>query len=550
MKSPLSIFQALESQESADGMIDERKTTNAASLVNKKLQLELSYHDPGETEAATSSTSCNFDRLILSYTKNIGLSLRVLIVPSNLDSSDLECTGCNIATLAGVDGIVQYQRILSRSQHAPHHAANARATSARLSPCRMNSEEDEIQICNVRKLGDAQWKLFDPYIARDSLARLQVRSGHGSKMQTSNCISEIALPAVNFFMRCLTLILRRRTPRFNPTSITFLVQLIITAIETIQKLIMFKITYITFELIAEDVEVLLDLDDDDSRARTEPALITLSSRRETQPLPSAPATYASQAHRSSFIYLTNILASGSRGWVDGLYRRKDDYKLIYKRPLIDRRLQHRDLRRAPLSYRDPRRTISRDLQRSLAMLSIDFSTRISRSAVPLGFEASASPSPRARTSIATRPSNSPRKMCGYGAPPLHDTSTTRTSSPSTLTSMLLSTSQLVRHPTGPLLSPSCPAPSPAVRPPVPNSFATDLPRFSQVPLLALSLLYPAQAKRPRAARRRVRHHLPTEYHAGFNLGQNYVKFGLESWVETGMKTRVCQCADAEDSVCI
>ncbi|KIJ42749.1 hypothetical protein M422DRAFT_31269, partial [Sphaerobolus stellatus SS14] len=32
--------------------------------------------------------------------------------------------------------------------------------------------------------------------------------------------------------------------------------------------------------------------------------------------------------------------TGSHGWGDGLYRRKDDYELIYKRSSINRRLQH------------------------------------------------------------------------------------------------------------------------------------------------------------------------------------------------------------------
>ncbi|KIJ42662.1 hypothetical protein M422DRAFT_31236 [Sphaerobolus stellatus SS14] len=46
---------------------------------------------------------------------------------------------------------------------------------------------------------------------------------------------------------------------------------------------------------------------------------------------------------------------------------------------------------------------------------------------------------------------------------------------------------------------------------------------------------------------------PRGYHAGFNLGLNCaesVNFALESWVDIGRKARVCQCAEAEDSVWI
>ncbi|KIJ42744.1 hypothetical protein M422DRAFT_254202 [Sphaerobolus stellatus SS14] len=160
-------------------------------------------------------------------------------------------------------------------------------------------------------------------------------------------------------------------------------------------------------------------------------------------------------------------SSGSRGWVDGLYRRKDNYELIYKKAAASRL----GMCTAVLPW------ISCDLQRSLATFSIDFSTRISRPFVPLCFEVSASPSRRARPYTATHPSTDvpfldlsssdtsqkqdpPQKMCGHGAPPLHDTSTARSSSPSTSTSVLLSTSQLVRHPTRPPSSPgsttSCP----------------------------------------------------------------------------------------------
>ncbi|KIJ47467.1 hypothetical protein M422DRAFT_248884 [Sphaerobolus stellatus SS14] len=138
-------------------------------------------------------------------------------------------------------------------------------------------------------------------------------------------------------------------------------------------------------------------------------------------------------------------------------------ELIYKRSSINRRLQHRDLRCARLSY------FKEAEVRPLTTPRIGFSTQTSRLLVTLCFEVSASPSPRARTSAAARQTGSCPKD-------VQRTTFARHVDDTDLFSVNFHFGA-PKHVTA--------APSPAARPPAPNSFATTYlasPSHSYTPL--------------------------------------------------------------------